>query len=110
MGSVVSFDMSSDNMVNFGESIPGKAISKAKDFLSKNYELKDLTPAGKLQAYCVDGRFYGENDNLYYHSDNIKKANHVVCLYSLGRTANFYVHTPEMGGDQKTDGKLFEFR
>merc|ERR1712062_933139 len=48
--------------------------------------------------------------DLYYHCDKIKKPDNVVFLFSFGRVANFYVHTPEMGGNQKTDGTVFEFK
>merc|ERR1712062_608773 len=102
--------MSSEMMVNFDQSKPGYAMSKAKQYIAENYELKNLRPMAEFAPYCVDGRFYGENDNLYDHCDAIKTPGRVVLLYNLGRTSYFYVHTPEMGGDQKTEGTVFEFR
>mmetsp|Transcript_21783 Transcript_21783/g.49270 ORF Transcript_21783/g.49270 Transcript_21783/m.49270 type:complete len:85 (+) Transcript_21783:346-600(+) len=64
----------------------------------------------ELEIYCVDGRFYGETQALSYHCDLIKKENSVVFLFSLGCSANFYVHCPEMGVDERSAGTLFEFK
>ena len=107
----VSFDMGAGDMKPFGESAPGKAILRAKEFIATKCSLPDdLKPMKDFQVYCVDARFYGESQVLPYHCDDIKKKNSVVFLFSLGRSANFYVHCPEMGGDRTNDGKLFEFR
>jgi len=106
----VAFDMEAGDMKPLDTSAPGKAVAKATDFITANCSLQNLKPANELGVYCVDARFYGETKTLSYHCDDIKKGNSVVFLFSIGRSANFYVHCPEMGGDQSNDGKLFEFR
>merc|ERR1711933_127459 len=40
----VCFDMESKEMTPFDESAPGKAVSKAKDFITKNCSLQSLKP------------------------------------------------------------------
>jgi len=108
-GDDVSFDMESEDMRPFAESAPGKAVSKAKNLIALKYTLQELKPVNEFGVYCVDARFYGESQTLPYHCDGIKKRNCVVFLFSLGRTAKFYIHCPEMGGDRMGNGKLFEF-
>merc|ERR1712113_1249984 len=56
-------------------------------------------------------------DALIYKSSNGSLANHcdelnasIVFLYSIGCTANFYIHSPQMKGDKYRDGKLFKFK
>lgn len=106
----VSFDMDAEDMKPLSTSAPGKAISKAKDLIAKNCVLQeDLKPVNDFEVYCVDARFYGETQTLPFHCDGIRKENSVVFLFSLGRSASFYVHCPEMGGDRERDGERFEF-
>ena len=102
--------MESEDIKPIDKSIVRNVVSKANDFIKRKYTLQNLKPMSELEIYCVDGRFYGKTQTLPYHCDEIKKENSVVFLFSLGCSANFYVHCPEMGGDERSAGTLFEFK
>lgn len=94
----------------FTESVPFRLLSKAIDFIKKNYELKGLKDITKYEVFCCDALTYNYPDgSLARHCDN-RRDKSVVFLYTIGCTANFYVHTPEMKGEAFKDGKVLKFK
>ena len=95
----------------FTQSLPFQIVSKARGFIEDNYQTKGLAKdVSKFKLFCCDALTYQYPDgSLSRHCDG-RRDRSVVFLYSLGCTAKFYVHTPEMGGDAYKDGKVLDFQ